>query len=100
MAFVRADKYPSGRAPRRADATIPDYVAEIIAPTDAAAMVQEKVRDWLDAGVRLIWLIYPDTKEVVVIRADGSSQIVPRSGVLDGEDVLPGLSLPISSFMP
>lgn len=100
IAFVRTDKYPSGNAPPRADTTVPDFVAEIISPSDMAAMVQEKVRDWLDMGVRLLWLIYPKTKEVVVVRADGSSLIVPRSGVLNGEDVFPGLSLPIGSFMP
>jgi len=100
IAFVRADKYPGGSAPPRADATVPDFVAEIISPSDTASMVQEKVRDWLDIGVRLLWLIYPKTKEVVVVHADGSSLIVPGSGVLDGGDVFPGLSLPIISFMP
>ncbi len=100
IAFVVASKYPSGRPPRKADATQPDFVAEVISPDDSAAMVQEKVRDWLSTGLRLLWLVYPDTNQVVVYHADGTAQTVEHDGVLDGGDVFPGMQLPVRSFLP
>jgi Uma2 family endonuclease len=99
VAFVAAGKYPDERPPRKADATQPDFVAEVISPDDTAAMVQEKVRDWLSTGLRLLWLVYPDTNQVVVYRADGSAQTIEHDGMLDG-DVFPGLRLPVRSFLP
>ena len=99
VAFVVAGKYPDERPPVKADATQPDFVAEIISPDDTAAMVQETVRDWLDNGVRLLWLIYPETRQVVVYQPDGSSRTIGQDDVLDGGDVFPGLELPVRSFL-
>jgi Uma2 family endonuclease len=100
VAFVVAAKYPDGRPPRKPDGTQPDFVAELISPDDAAWMVQEKVRDWLSTGVRLLWLIYPESKQVMVYHADGSAQTVDHGGVLDGGDVFQGLQLPVRTFLP
>jgi Uma2 family endonuclease len=100
VAFVAAGKYPDGRPPRKADTTPPDFVAEVISPDDHAVMVQEKVRDWLSTGVRLLWQVYPETHQVVVYHADGSAQTVEHDSVLDGGDVFPGLRLPVRSFLP
>ena len=83
MAFVAAGKYPGNRPPRKADATQPDFVAEVISPDYSAVMVQEKVRDWLDTGVRLLWLLYPETRMVVVYRPGGTSHSVGHDGRLD-----------------
>jgi len=99
VAFVAAGKYPDGRPPRKADETQPDFVAEVISPDDTATMVQEKVRDWLSTDLRLLWLVYPETNQVVVYHADGSAQTVDHDGVLDGGDVFPGLQLPVRSFL-
>ena len=99
VAFVVAGTYPNERPPVKADANRADFVAEIISPDDTASMVQEKVRDWLDSGVRLLWLIYPETRQVVVYQPDGSSRTVPHDGVLDGGTVFPGLELPVRSFL-
>jgi Uma2 family endonuclease len=100
VAFVVAAKYPDGRPPRKPDGTQPDFVAELISPDDPAWMVQEKVRDWLSTGLRLLWLVYPELNQVVVYYADGSAQTVEHDGVLDGGDVFPGLQLPVRTFLP
>jgi Uma2 family endonuclease len=100
VAYVTAAKYPSGRPPRKTDATQPDFVAEVISPDDSASMVQEKVRDWLSTGLRLLWLVYPETNQVVVYHVDGSAQTVEHDGVLGGGEVFPGLQLAVRSFLP
>lgn len=70
----------------------PDLVAEVLSPDDRPGEVLSKVGDWLDAGVRLVWVIEPIRREARVYRADGSQSSVDGAGALDGEDVLPGLS--------
>jgi Uma2 family endonuclease len=73
----------------------PDLAVEVVSPTNTAAELQQKVTAYLDAGVRLTWLVDPDTRSVTVYRADGTGRLVRRNEALVGEDVLPGLSLPL-----
>ena len=70
----------------------PDLVAEVVSPSDSEAEVLAKVREYLDAGVRLIWLVYPQSKTVVVYRAGGEPILLHERDDLSGEDVLPGFS--------
>lgn len=70
----------------------PDLVAEILSPDDRPGEVLSKVGDWLDAGVRLVWVVDPIRREARVYRADGRQSTIESAGTLDGEDVLPGLS--------
>jgi Uma2 family endonuclease len=77
----------------------PDLVAEILSPDDRPGEVLSKVGDWLAAGVRLAFVIDPVRREVRVYRADGSQAVVNESGLLDGEDVLPGFSCRLGDFL-
>ncbi len=65
---------------------------EVLSPSDRPLDVMEKVRDYLDAGTRLVWVIDPEPG-AAVCRTDGSVTFLADDGVLDGEDVLPGFSL-------
>jgi Uma2 family endonuclease len=68
----------------------PDLVAEVISPKDLYYEVEAKVNEWLEAGVRLVWVINPRTRQVRVYRADGSDAMVRTDEELSGEDVVPG----------
>jgi|SRR5688572_5316192 len=70
----------------------PDLVAEILSPDDRPGEVLSKVGDWLEAGVRLVWVIDPIRREARVYRADGHQSTIESAGALDGEGVVPGLS--------
>ena len=78
----------------------PDLVVEVLSPDDRKGMVATKVGHWLGAGARLVWVIDPRKHTAVVHRADGSTTSLARDGVLDGEDVLPGFSLPLARVLP
>jgi Uma2 family endonuclease len=77
----------------------PDFVAEILSPDDRPGEVLSKVGDWLDAGVRLVWVVDPIRREARVYRADGSQSTIESAGTMDGEDVLPGLSCRLADFL-
>ena len=85
---------------RRGYAAIaPDLVAEVVSPGEARGELLAKVGDWLDAGVRLVWVIDPGRGEAHVHRPDGSLTVVAADGVLDGEDVLPGFMCTLADVL-
>ena len=77
----------------------PELAAEVLSPDDRPGEVLKKVGDWLDAGVRLVWVIDPKRHEAVVYRPDGSVTRIAAAGALDGEDVLPGFSCPLAEVL-
>jgi Uma2 family endonuclease len=74
----------------------PDLVAEIMSPDDRTGELLSKVGAWLDAGVRLVWVIDPARREAHVHRPDGSLSVVKAMDSLDGEDVLPAFRCALS----
>ena len=100
-AYIRAARLPGGQLPQTGYLEIPpDLVAEAVSPHDEAEEVEVKVREYLAAGVGLVWVAYPVTRTVHVYRADGSAQVLDDTGTLDGEALLPGLRIAVRDIFP
>jgi Uma2 family endonuclease len=98
VAFVAKHRAPS--IPRRGYAALaPDLVAEVVSPDDRPGELLAKVGDWLEAGVRLVWVIDPPRGEAHVHRPDGSISVLIDEETLDGEDVLPGFHCTVSELL-
>jgi Uma2 family endonuclease len=91
--FVRTERLEGGRLPNAFFPGAPDLAVEVISPTDRRGAVMKKVGEYLEAGTRLVWVIYPENRSAVVYRPEGLPEIIGEDGVLDGEDVVPGFSL-------
>jgi Uma2 family endonuclease len=95
VAFVAAERVP---AETRGFAELaPDLVVEVVSPSDRASEVSSKAAMWLDAGVRLVWVVDPQARLAAVHHPGGLVTVLRADGVLDGEDVLPGFRLPLST---
>jgi Uma2 family endonuclease len=68
----------------------PDLAVEVLSPSDRMKRVLDKVGEYLDAGVRMVWLIDPAKQQAAVYRTATEVRYVDAAGELDGEDVLPG----------
>jgi Uma2 family endonuclease len=79
-------------------AVAPDLVVEVVSPNDRAGEVQAKLSDWLTAGSRLVWVIDPGRRRVIVYREDGFVDLLADQDALNGEDVLPGFSCSIADI--
>lgn len=97
-AYVRRERVPDP-LPRGFAAFAPDLVVEVRSPNDGAGEVADKVADWLRAGTRLVWVIDPDRRVAQVHRLDGTTSHLATGEALDGEDVLPGFSCPLSEVL-
>jgi Uma2 family endonuclease len=96
--FIRSDRLPTREAESEYFDGPPDIAGEVISPTDRFEDVMRKVRDYLDAGTRLVWAFDPGPRTTLVFRPDGSFAFVDEDGILDGEDVLPGFTLPLKEI--
>jgi len=76
----------------------PDLAVEVVSPGDSPNEVEAKVCDYLLAGCRLVWVIFPDTRRVRTYRSPFSPRELTADALLDGEDVLPGFQVPVSSL--
>lgn len=98
VAFIRKDRLPDP-PPAGFAALAPDLVIEVLSPDDRPGEVLAKIGDWLRAGCRLVWVVDPARRGARVYRADGSEVLVSEGDALDGEDVLPGLVVPLASVL-
>jgi Uma2 family endonuclease len=68
----------------------PDLAVEVVSPNDSAYEVEEKVQEYLEVGVRLVWVVYPPTRTIHIHRADRTTAVIRSDDELTGEDLLPG----------
>lgn len=79
----------------------PDLAVEVVSPNDLFFDVRRKAGEYMRAGVRLIWVVNPEEREVQVYRGNGTYQLVQNGESLDGEDVIPGFRCPLAEiFQP
>jgi Uma2 family endonuclease len=71
---------------------------EDVSPGDRAAAIEEKVMDFLDAGTRLVWVVYPRPRTVTVYLPDRTARELREGDELDGGEVLPGFRLPVAGI--
>jgi Uma2 family endonuclease len=77
----------------------PDFVIEVRSKTDSLETLQAKMREYINNGVRLGWLIDRQNQQAWVYRADQSVTQYPATTILSGEDVVPGFTLPLKSLL-
>ena len=71
----------------------PDFVVEIVSPSQKLADQQEKMRNWIAAEVRLGMLISPDDELVELYWADGRVEVFHRPDAVSCDPVMPGFTL-------
>lgn len=92
--FVRTERVP------RDDQTgiielAPDLAVEVISPSNTITEMDDKVAAYLAAGTSLVWVVRPRRRQVTVYAPDSPVLVLGEGDVLDGGDVLPGLTLPV-----
>ena len=71
----------------------PDFVLELMSPTDNLKDVQTKMREYMDNQVKLSWLFNRKTRRVEIYRLGQEVEILQDPAQMSGEDILPGFVL-------
>jgi Uma2 family endonuclease len=79
---------------------VPDMAVEVLSPNDLADEIMQKLLEYFQAGVRVVWVVYPQQRLVYVY--ESLTQVYGRTygDELDGGSVLPGLRLPLTDLFP
>lgn len=98
VSFVAAERAPQGEARDHFPRLAPDLAVEILSPTDRMTEALAKVAMYLEAGVRLVWLVDPLEQTVTVFRTGATPEKLDVTMTVDGGDVLPGFSAPVAEM--
>jgi Uma2 family endonuclease len=75
-----------------------DLAVEVISPSNTRREMERKLGDYFTAGVKLVWLVYPKSREVAAYTSPQNSVILRGDDVLDGGAVLPGFSIAVAQL--
>lgn len=76
----------------------PDFVVELMSPSDSLKETQDKMKEYRDNGARLGWLINRKSRQVEIYRQGAEVEVRSSPATLSGEDVLPGFVLSLESI--
>ena len=98
VTFVSLAKLPEGKSPESFGSLVPDLAVEVLSPADSMKEAGEKIGEYFENGVPLVWLVDPRQETVTVYRSLTDTRQLTSSDTITGDPVLPGFSSPISRF--
>jgi Uma2 family endonuclease len=99
VAFVAWEHFPGRRIPEEFCPCAPEFVIETVASDDRAIELHDKVHDFLEAGTRLFWVLWPHRRVVTIWRPDRMGHELGPDDYLDGGDVLPDFRVRVADFL-
>ena len=93
-------RFPGDVPPEGPIITAPDIAVEVASPNDNLRTLNLKIAEYFRAGVRLIWLVDPETRTIQILRANGQDARVGPDDTLTGEDVLTGFEVRVGDLFP
>jgi Uma2 family endonuclease len=100
VSFIRAGRLPVEQYEQGHCRIPPDLAVEIVSPNDVMFDLEEKIQEYLAAGVELVWMISPKSRSVTAYRPHGRREAFELGDVVTGESVLPGLQFHVSELFP
>lgn len=76
----------------------PDFVVELMSPSDSLKETQDKMKEYRDNGAVLGWLINRKSRQVEIYRPNQEVEILQSPTTVSGEDILPGFVLSLESI--
>jgi Uma2 family endonuclease len=100
LAFVSAQRWPLDREiPESGDwQVVPDLAVEVVSPNDLIRDILAKMREYFEMGVRQVWIVIPEEKQVYVYTSRTEVRILSSADELDGGTLLPGFRLPVATL--
>lgn len=99
VSFISWDRLPGRKRP---PGPVPrlsiDIAVEVISKGNTRAELERKLREYFDAGTRLVWFLYPKKRTARIYTSPGRFTRLTEDQSLDGGDVLPGFTLSLRAL--
>jgi Uma2 family endonuclease len=76
----------------------PDFIIELMSPSDHLLRAKKKMQQWIDNGVLLGWLIDPDHRTVIIYRPGTDPQVLTDPAQVEGEGPVSGFVLDLKDI--
>jgi Uma2 family endonuclease len=100
ISFVKQERFSLEHLREGFLSIAPDLAVEVISSHDEASELNEKIEEYLAAGIALVWVIDPENQIIHIHRIDGSVTKLRKDGELSGENVVPGFTCKVADLFP
>jgi Uma2 family endonuclease len=100
VVYLGKNRWEGNRMPDGDLHSPPDLVAEVLSPGNGGIELEDKLDEYLVAGIPLVWIVNPDRRTIRVYRNDGTTHLFRGQEVIENEPLLPGFRLSASDVFP
>jgi Uma2 family endonuclease len=75
----------------------PDLAIEVVSESESALDLRQKIQDYLDAGTKTVWAVYPKVRVIAVYDQAGVKEL-RADQILEAPDILPGFQATVGEF--
>ena len=97
---MQFDRLPNRKIPEGDLHLAPELVVEVLSPSNTGTELEEKLNEYLAAGVPMVWIVNPDRRTIRMYRSDGTTRLFHSQDVIDNEPLLPGFNLLVGEVFP
>lgn len=98
VSYYSKERLPLGQRVVAYPTEVPDLVVEVLSPSNSMKQLKAKAKEYLFAGVRLVWIVDPEDRTVTIITEPLESRTLEADATLDGGDVLPGFTCKVADL--
>jgi Uma2 family endonuclease len=100
VVYVRNRRFPGGVIPDGDIRLAPDLVVEVLSPGNSGIELEDKLDEYLAAGIGMVWIVNPERKTIRIYKTDGTTRLYRRQDVICDEPLLPGFKLVVGQAFP
>jgi Uma2 family endonuclease len=98
VSYIAKDKIDAHPDPDRLLRCVPDLAIEVDLTSARKPGGQQRILDYIEAGVPLVWVLDARSRSAIAYRRDGSARLLRENDVLDAEEIVPGFRLPLAEL--
>ena len=99
VSFVSRERVENAKPVKGYWKGAPDFAVEVISPSDTVGRIEGKVAEWLESGVRMLWVVSPKMRNVTAYRSLNEVVVLTEKDTLDGGDVVPGFQISVAEIL-
>jgi Uma2 family endonuclease len=99
VSFYSVERWPRSEVGTKLPPVPPNVAVEVYSPGNRRGQLLEKLAEYLNAGVSMVWVVYPKTRSITIYRSDDEAPIVLKEGdVIENLPELPGFRCPVADL--